>query len=78
MANLDAEIIAYEAMRADLEAHHMGKWTLINDGKLIGVYDSLDAAAQDAVKLFGRGHYLIRQVGSTSVTLPASVMYRIA
>ena len=78
MADLDSEIIAYESMRANLEAHHMGKWALVNNGKLIGVYDSLEVAAEDAVRQFGRGPYLIRQVGSTSVTLPASVIYRIA
>ena len=43
--------------------------------ELIGNYASFEDAAQDAVAKFGRGPYLIRQVGAASVTLPASVMY---
>ncbi len=78
MAELDEEIAAYEDLRQDLEAHHMGKWVLVHDRQLIGVYDAFEAAAEEAVRCFGRGPYLIRQVGASSVTLPASVMYRVA
>lgn len=77
MATLDQEISAYQAMQADLEAHQMGKWVLFHDQKLIGVYDSFESAAEEAVKNFGSGPYLIRQVGASQITLPASVMYRL-
>jgi hypothetical protein len=76
MAELDQEISAYEGMRSELEAHHMGKWVLVHDLSLAGVYDSFEAVAADAVRRFGRGPYLIRQIGAPPVTLPASVMYR--
>lgn len=75
MAEIDTEIKAYEAMREKLEAEHMGKWVLMREQKLIGVYDSFEVAAEEAVRQFGRGPYLIRQVGAPPVTLPASVMY---
>ena len=75
MAELDSEIRAYEAMREQLETEHMGKWVLVRGGNLIGVFESFDAAAEDAVRQFGRGPYLIRQIGAPPVTLPASVMY---
>jgi hypothetical protein len=75
MSDLDNEIAAYEKIRNDLEANFMGKWVLIHDGELIGTFESFDAAANDAVVKFGRGPYLIRQVGASSVTLPASVAY---
>jgi hypothetical protein len=75
MAEIDTEITAYEAMREKLETEHMGKWVTVRQEKLIGVYDSFDAAAEDAVRQFGRGPYLIRQIGARPVTLPASVMY---
>ena len=42
----------------------------------IGVYDAFETAAKEAVGHFGRGPYLIRQVGAPPVVLPASVMYR--
>jgi hypothetical protein len=75
MAEIDTEITAYEGMREKLETEHMGKWVLVRESKLIGVYDSFEAAAEDAVRQFGRGPYLIRQIGAPPVTLPASVMY---
>ena len=75
MAKIDEEIQAYEAMKEKLEAEHMGKWILLRDAQLVGVYDSFEAAAEVAVQKFGRGPYLIRQVGAPPVTLPASVMY---
>ncbi len=76
MADLTSEIAAYERMRNDLESQHMGKWVLVHDGQLEGVYDSFEEAAESAVKRFGRGPYLIRQVGAAPISLPASVMYR--
>jgi len=76
MADLRDEIAAYDAMRADLEAKSLGRWVLVHDRELIGTYDSFDAAAKEAVHKFGRGPYLIRQVGAPPISLPASVMYR--
>ena len=75
MAEIDTEITAYEAMREKLETEHMGQWVLLRHQKLIGVYNTFEAAAEIAVRDFGRGPYLIRQVGAPPVTLPASVMY---
>ena len=75
MPEIDAEIAAYERMREDLEAHHMGKWVLVHSGELIAVFDSFETAAEEAVRRFGRGLCLIRQVGAPPVSLPASVMY---
>lgn len=73
---LEREIAAFEAQRQDLEQHHMGKFVVFKDGTLMGAYDSMDAAAAFAVKKFGRGPYLIRQVGAPDAHLPASVLYR--
>ena len=75
MTSLDKEIAAFEKMRGEIEASHMGKWVLIHDGELIGVFESLEAAAETAVSQFGSGPYLIRQVGEPPVTLSASVLY---
>lgn len=75
MPNLDGDIAAFEGMRAGLEARHMGQWVLLRDQELIGSYKTFDEAATDAVTKFGRGPFLIRQVGAPPMTLPASVMY---
>jgi hypothetical protein len=76
MSDVQDEIAAFVKMQSELEAKHMGKWVLFHDLALVNVYETFDAAAKDAVSRFGRGPYLIRQVGATSVTLPASVMFK--
>ncbi|CCG40132.1 hypothetical protein [Magnetospirillum molischianum] len=73
---LDREIAAFERARADLESHHMGKFVIFHDENFVGAWDTLDAAASEAVRRFGRGPYLIRRVGAPPVTLPASVYMR--
>ena len=76
MPVLDSDISAYEQKKADLEAHHKGKWVLFHEGNFIAVFDDFDSAAREAVSRFGRGPYLIRQVGAPDFAIPASVMYR--
>ncbi len=73
---LQVEIATYDAMKDDLEAHHKDKWVVFHDDEFIGAFDTFDTAAAEAVRRFGVGPYLIRQVGAPPLTLPASVMYR--
>ena len=73
---LEREIRAYEARRDELERVHMGKFIVIHGEDLVGAWDTLDAAAEEAVRQFGRGPYLIRQVGAPPTVLPASVFMR--
>jgi hypothetical protein len=75
MTALRDEIDTYESLRSQLEAEHNGEWVLIRDKELIGAFPAFDQVAAEAVRRFGRGPYLIRQVGARTVTLPASVMY---
>lgn len=75
MPEIDKEIAAYEEMKEHLESEYMGKWVLVHEGKLIAVFDEFEAAAEDSVKRFGRGPFLLRQVGAPPVSMPASVMY---
>jgi hypothetical protein len=75
MAELSDDIAVYDAMRADLESECLGKWVVVHNKTLEGTFDSFDDAAKLAVHRFGRGPYLIRQIGAGSITLPASVMY---
>ena len=76
MSELDRELEAFENMKVDLETHHLGKWVVVHDGELVGAFDTLDTAATEAVRRFGRGPYLIRQVGAPPASLPASVLYQ--
>jgi hypothetical protein len=75
---LEKEIAAFNAQRDDLERKQNGKWVVFHDATIAGVFDSFSDAAKDAVEKFGRGPYLIRQVGASESAIPASIMYRIA
>jgi hypothetical protein len=75
--SVDKEIAAYERLRPDLEARYMGRWVLIHEEKLVGVFRSFEETAAQAVDRFGRGPYAIRRVGAPPVLLPASVMHRL-
>ena len=74
-ATIDTEIAAYDAMKDQLEANCLDKWVVIHGGVVAGLFDDFQKAAADAVKRFGRGPYLIRQVGQKPTVLPASVLY---
>ena len=74
---LATERNAFEAMRDELEKHHNGKFVVFVGDELQDAFDSFNVAAKYAKTNFGRGPYLIRQVGApTSMSLPASVAYR--
>ncbi len=76
MTTLSSQIAAYEEMRDLLETDHFGKWVVFHGGELVNTYESFEEAAEEAVLRFGRGPYLIRQVGAPPAALPASVLYR--
>ena len=76
MSTLSKEIAAYDTMRSELEVDHPGKWVILHDEALVGVYEEFDEAASEAIQRFGRGPYLIREVGAPPLTLPASVLYQ--
>jgi hypothetical protein len=78
MAGLDDEIAAFNAMRAELESGHRGEWVVIYDKVLAGTFQSFQQAANLAISKFGRGPYLIRQIGVATVPMPVSVLYSLA
>ena len=73
---IEKEKMAYEAMQEDLEARHWGKWVVFYDMKFIGSYDSFHQASEVAVERFGRGPYLIKQVGEGPIALPPAVLFK--
>jgi hypothetical protein len=73
---LRLEIGAYERMLPELEKNYPGKFVVFKGEEFVGAWDTLNAAGSAAVARFGRGPYLIRQVGAPRPTLPASVLFR--
>lgn len=72
---LEVEIRTFEKMRVQLEKTYPNKFVVIKGDMLVGAWDTLDAAAAEAVRRFGRGPYLIRQVGAPPPVIPASVLF---
>jgi hypothetical protein len=75
VAALDTELAAYRQQAAQLEASYLGKWVLFKGADLIAIYDTFETAAEYAVERFGRGPFLIRQVGAPPIVMPISVAY---
>ena len=63
MKTLEREIQAYAKLRDRLEAESWGQWAVVYGDELIGVYELFEEAAETAVKRFGRGPCLIREIG---------------
>ena len=76
MDALDRQIAAYDSQREQLERDYHGRWVVFHDESLLGDYASYEDAITAAMRKFGRGPYLIRQVGAPPLRLPASVMFR--
>ena len=76
MLELSRQIAAYEKIQPILEMDHFGEWAVFYDEELVGTYGSVEVAIDNASHKFGRGPYLIRQIGAAPVSLPASLLYR--
>jgi hypothetical protein len=75
MAALDVELSAYHEQATRLEASHPGEWVVFKGSALIGIHPTFEAAAEEAVARFGRGPFLIRQIGAPPIVIPVSVAY---
>lgn len=71
---LDTEIAAYQKQAAELETSHADEWVIFKGDNLIALHKTFDAAAADATNQFGRGPFLIRQIGAPPIVIP----YRLA
>lgn len=76
--DIKKEIAAFERQLPVLLEHHLGKYVVFHDEKFVGAFDTFDNAAAEAVRKFGLGPYLIRQVLKERpvFVVPASVAYR--
>ena len=75
MSILKEEIAAYEAQQHDLEARHRGRWVLFHGSTRVGIYDTFEEVSTDALRKYGRGPYLIREIGVAPAPLPAIFRY---
>lgn len=76
MGVLDREYAVFNDMKEQLEQEHHLEWALIHEDEFVGAFKDFESAAVEAIRRFGRGPYLITQVGRPPFRLPASIQYR--
>ena len=60
---LKDQVAFYETIRDRLEAESWGKWAVVANGRLIGVYDTNPEASEVAMPLLKLGPCLVRRIG---------------
>ena len=76
VATLSENIAAYERAQIALESDHRGEYAVFYGGEMQGTFREFHEAMAFASERWGRGPYLIRQVGRPPVVMPASVQFR--
>ncbi len=61
--SLELQNAVYETIREGLEADAFGKWAVVSNERLVGVYDSNREASEVALKLAVDGACLVKRIG---------------
>lgn len=61
---VDEQMAFYESRRTELESEHFGKWAVIHDEELQGVYETTDDANEVAQPLFKKGPCVVLRIGA--------------
>ena len=67
MTVLEKEIKSYQSLKDDLLKHYQGKYALIHEEKLIGVWDTPENAYIAGVERFGNVPFLIQHIVTEDV-----------
>ena len=71
--SLELQHAFYETIRKELEADSFGKWAVVSNERLVGVYESNRAASEIALKLTADGTCLVKRVGYVVNVEPPTV-----
>jgi hypothetical protein len=73
---LAGDIRAFERIQAKLEREHMDKYALVFEEKFIDAFPDFNAAVQYAIAHFGKGPYLIRRIGRSTIDTDTALHLR--
>ena len=76
MRVLEQETAIFESRRDEFKRDHNMKWVVIHGEEVAGFFFDLQEAACVAVDRFGRGPYLIKQIGEPYTPVPPSFLER--
>ena len=60
---------AFEAIRVELEASHLGQFAVLHDGQLIGIYASIREARTAGNARCGVGNFTTQEIRSEPIEL---------
>lgn len=70
MAQLETEIATYDRVRSALERDHAGKFALVHENGVAGIFDSELDAYKSGLQRFGLLPFLIREIGEKPHQVP--------
>ena len=71
-----ARLAAYDEMRPELEAEHLGKWVIVRNRELVDIYETFETQPRPPLPGLARGPYHIREVGDKRVfQLPPALAF---
>lgn len=71
-----AETDLYKQRMEQFVQEHNREWVVIHKKEIAGFYQDFQEAAANAIQRFGRGPYLIKQIGAPQTSMPQSVFTR--
>ena len=74
-SELSVEMALYEKRRAEFERDHKMEWVVIHGDQVVGIFADFQDAARTAVEKYSRGPYLIEEIGSPPLPMPASLLH---
>jgi hypothetical protein len=77
---LEQELNYFQANKADLLAHHAGKFALVHGQALVGTYTSFNEAFEEGVKQFGTEPFLVQHISDQpdQIQYPALIVGRLS
>lgn len=71
---LEKERKFFDRKKAELIAEHLGKFVLVKENKLVGVFNTIEEAMSEGARQFGLSTFLVRQVSNSvenEINIPA-------
>jgi hypothetical protein len=75
MTPLQTEIAFYDSQKAELLKSHLGKFVVISGEKIIGIFDTSEAAYAAGVSEVGTASLLLRQILPETPVASAPALY---
>ena len=77
MTQLEDEIAAYDRLKPQLVVRHPDKWVIVQGQQVVGIFDSLEGAAEMANMKFAQGPWIVRGIGTDFITMPAHALHEV-